>query len=114
MGGYYSATLNDHLTLVVINTNYYFKDHSPPIDPFQIPDPAGQFAWMESILSLSLSSNSSFAFFLELLLLIYNHDLLFFFNYYQDKKKMLIKKNKTKKSVDNGAHGTRIKLANSF
>jgi hypothetical protein len=50
-GGYYAYDLGDHLTVISLNTILYSVRHTPVINPVDMPDPLGQFAWLTDILN---------------------------------------------------------------
>lgn len=56
-GGFYVAQMpNTNLFVISLNTIYVCGGHNPSWDPSRHPDPAGQFAWLNSTL-LDIENN---------------------------------------------------------
>ncbi|XP_028653069.1 acid sphingomyelinase-like phosphodiesterase 3a [Erpetoichthys calabaricus] len=53
-GGFYSQMIDQNLRIISLNTNLYY---SPNNETLGLPDPAGQFEWLEEVLQASLKNN---------------------------------------------------------
>jgi len=51
-GGFYVAEIQSGLWVISLNTIYVCGGHSPDWNPTKRPDPAGQFAWLNSTLQM--------------------------------------------------------------
>lgn len=59
--GYYVAEIKPKLYLISLNTIYVCGGHNPDWDPDKHPDPAGQFAWLNStLLDIELTNGSAY------------------------------------------------------